>query len=129
VRLKYTAPQNQSKMKKILLTIVCALSIFCMSAETWKEIRTIDVPQSTRIEKGTTKSGKVKYYLTITDGQCTKQVRVSENNANHFAKRDNSLVLVIWQSESGKQRFSTRLKSQDLTQKAKSLLTNKIIIK
>jgi hypothetical protein len=98
-------------MKKFIISVFLLLASLTMFGETWKETKVIDVPTTAKVEQGTTKTGKTKYFIVIGDGDKTKQVTVSENNVKHLQKHDNSIVLVIWQSETGKQRFSTRLKN------------------
>lgn len=96
-------------MKKIIIALILGLmSVVGLSAREnspWKEIQTVEIPQTTEIHEGVTRNGNPKFWIEIED----VQVVVSPSNASKFQKGEVKLELVKWENtENGKFKYSTR---------------------
>lgn len=97
-------------MKKfVVMLIVGLISIVGLSAREnspWREIQTVEIPSSTEIHTGVTKSGNPKAWIEI---EGIGNVSVSSKSAEKFKAGQVKLELVKWYNDTTKKyRYSTR---------------------
>lgn len=97
-------------MKKfIVMLIVGLISIVGLSAREnspWREIQTVEIPSTTEIHFGVTKSGNPKAWIELPE---VGNVSVSPKSAEKFKAGEVKLELVKWYNDTTKKyRYSTR---------------------
>ena len=97
-------------MKKfIVMLIVGLISIVGLSAREnspWREIQTVEIPSTTEIHFGVTKSGNPKAWIELPE---VGNVSVSPKSAEKFKDGEVKLELVKWYNDTTKKyRYSTR---------------------
>lgn len=97
-------------MKKFVVMLVVGLiSIVGLSAREnspWREIQTVEIPNSVEVHFGTTKSGNPKAWIELPE---VGNVSVSPKSAEKFKAGEVKLELVKWYNDTTKKyRYSTR---------------------
>ena len=97
-------------MKKFVVMLVVGLiSIMGLSASEnspWREIQTVEIPNSVEVHFGTTKSGNPKAWIELPE---VGNVSVSPKSAEKFKAGEVKLELVKWYNDTTKKyRYSTR---------------------
>ena len=85
----------------------CALSVDAQEKKEseWKEVTTIEIPDTVEIHTGITKNGNPKYWIEIQGIKVT----ISEGNYNKFINKEVDLVLVEWyNATTDKYKYTTR---------------------
>lgn len=96
-------------MKKIVLMLMLSLiSLVGFSQKKdspWREIQTVEIPQTVEIHEGVTRSGNNKYWIEVEGIKVT----IAPTNVSKFQKEEVKLELVKWYRDDTKEyKYSTR---------------------
>lgn len=96
-------------MKKIVLMLMLSLiSLVGFSQKKdspWREIQTVEIPNTVEIHEGVTRSGNNKYWIEV-EGI---KVSIAPTNVSKFQKEEVKLELVKWYRDDTKEyKYSTR---------------------
>lgn len=90
----------------LTLGLVSAVGLFAQKNSPWREVQTVEVPQSVQIHTGVTKNGNPKAWIELPE---IGNVSVSPTNAEKFKAGTVKLELVKWYNDTTKKyRYSTR---------------------
>ena len=96
-------------MKKIVLMLMLSLiSLVGFSQKKdspWREIQTVEIPQTVEIHEGLTRNGNNKYWIEVEGIKVT----IAPTNVSKFQKEEVKLELVKWYRDDTKEyKYSTR---------------------
>lgn len=96
-------------MKKFVALLIVGLisivGLFARENSPWREIQTVEIPQTVEIHEGVTRSGNNKFWIEI-EGV---KVSIAPTNVSKFQKGEVKLELVKWYNDSTKAyKYSTR---------------------
>lgn len=89
----------------LILGLISTVGLCAPNHSPWKEIQSVEIPNSVEVHEGVTRNGNAKYWIEIED----MKISVSPSNVSKFKNGEVKLELVEWyNTETGAYRYSTR---------------------